>query len=194
MGSFWFGAILAQKVGTFHHQKAWARSILEDAERVRRLGTDGRWQHEVPYKEELELLRHSSDLRFEDVLMGQAYNAEKSGDWANHLEQIHGKWQARRLDKCEGEVEQEDEGNVKDILRKRHGLLDSDHRASRRSGSGLKTTFCGSLLDTGRNSAIRGVRLAAHPNRVLESTNRREVVFFERTLDCKECATTRSMR
>ena len=31
-------------------KKAWARSILAGAENVRQHGTDGRWQHETPYK------------------------------------------------------------------------------------------------------------------------------------------------
>ena len=66
---------------------------------MRQLGTDGRWQHETPYKEELELLRHSNDLRFGGVLMRQAYNAVKSGAWANYLEVFLGKWHAQ----CEGE-------------------------------------------------------------------------------------------
>ena len=39
--------------------------------------TDGRWQHETPYKEEFELLRHSIDLRFGALLMCQAHNAGK---------------------------------------------------------------------------------------------------------------------
>ena len=46
----------------------------------------GRWQHETPYKEELEHLRHRIDLRFGCLPMRQAYNAGKSGDWANVLE------------------------------------------------------------------------------------------------------------
>ena len=42
----------------FTFKKAWARSLER---------TYGGWQHEAPYKEELELLRHSGDLRFEGV-------------------------------------------------------------------------------------------------------------------------------
>ena len=62
-------------------EKACERSFLVDAENVRRLGTDGRWQHETPHKDELDIVRHSTDLRVEGVLMRQANNAEKSGDW-----------------------------------------------------------------------------------------------------------------
>ena len=79
MGSFWFGTFFAKTVGNDSlSEKAWARSVLVDAENVRRLGTDGRWQHETPHKQELVILRH---VRVEGVLMRQANNAEKSGDW-----------------------------------------------------------------------------------------------------------------
>ena len=57
---------------------------------VRRNGTDGRLQHEAPCKEELELVRHSTDLRIEGVLMRRANCAEKSGDWENYLEEFLG--------------------------------------------------------------------------------------------------------
>ena len=70
----------------FTIKKSVVRSILEDAEHVRRLGTDGRWQHGTPYKEEFELLRHSFDMRFGGVPIRQPYNAVKSGDWANCLD------------------------------------------------------------------------------------------------------------
>ena len=46
----------------FTIEKAWARSVLADAESVRQLGTDGRWQHDTSSKEELELVRHSKDF------------------------------------------------------------------------------------------------------------------------------------
>ena len=66
-GTFWYGTILAQDVGTFHHQKkAWTRSVLAGADTARQNGTDGRWQHETAYEEELELLRHCTDLRLEE--------------------------------------------------------------------------------------------------------------------------------
>ena len=79
------------------------RVAQNNSEKVTRPGTDGRWQHESLYKEELELLRHSIDLRFEGSRMRQAYNVEKSGDWAHCLEKHLGKWQAQHVDECEGE-------------------------------------------------------------------------------------------
>ena len=43
MGSFWSGADPAKNVvNDSPFKNAWARSILEDADNVRRLGTDGR--------------------------------------------------------------------------------------------------------------------------------------------------------
>ena len=36
---------------------------------------------ETPYKEELDFLRHSIDLRCEGSVVRQAYNSGKSGDW-----------------------------------------------------------------------------------------------------------------
>ena len=56
----------------FTIKKAWTRSVLADADNVREHGTDGRRQHETPYMEELELVRHSNDLLFEGVPMRQA--------------------------------------------------------------------------------------------------------------------------
>ena len=107
-GKLWaaFGLeqLVRRMVERFAIKKAWAISVLEDAENVVRLQTDGRWQHETPYKEKIELLRHSNDLRFEGVLMRQAYNAGKSGGWANYIDKFLGKKQAERMDKCEGET------------------------------------------------------------------------------------------
>ena len=56
---------------------------------MRRLGTDGRRQHETRYKEELELVRHSNDLRFGGKLMCRPCYAEKSGD--GHITWMHSK-------------------------------------------------------------------------------------------------------
>ena len=63
MGVLGQGAICAKNVGTCHHQKAWARSVLVDVEKEWQEGIEGDWQQELPYKEELKLVRHSSDLR-----------------------------------------------------------------------------------------------------------------------------------
>ena len=62
-----------------------ARTILDDAAKVRQSGTDGSGQYESPYKEELELLRHN-DLRFDGSQMRKAYSADKSGEWEKFLQ------------------------------------------------------------------------------------------------------------
>ena len=74
----------------FAIKKAVARSVSADAENARQLGTDGRWQHEMPYKQELELLRHSTDLCFGDWQMRQAHITVMSVDWTNYLEVFSG--------------------------------------------------------------------------------------------------------
>ena len=72
-------------------KKAWASSAVADADKVRQSGTDGRWQQEMPYKVEFELLRRCTDVRGE---------VRRSGKL---LGSILGQWEARRVDKCEGE-------------------------------------------------------------------------------------------
>ena len=66
---------------------------------VTRSGTDGRWQHETPYKEELELLRHSTDLRFEGPLLETFLGDGKLRAWTSV-----------KVRECYNEVEQEDDG------------------------------------------------------------------------------------
>ena len=67
-------------------KKSSARSVLVDAEKEREEGIGHDWQQESPYKEELELVKHSSDLRFEGLLMRRAYFAGRSDDWECYLE------------------------------------------------------------------------------------------------------------
>ena len=63
----------------FTLKKTWARSVLADVDKEWQHGTEGGRQQETPYKEEPELVMHSSDLRFEGVQMRRAYFARKSG-------------------------------------------------------------------------------------------------------------------
>ena len=67
-------------------KKAWVRSVVAEADKERQNGTDGDGQHEPPYKEELELVRRSSEFCFEGILMRRACEAGKPGDWKNYLE------------------------------------------------------------------------------------------------------------
>ena len=60
---------------------ALSRSVSADEEKERQDGVDSDWRQETPQKEELELVQHSSDLRFEGIMMRSACEAVKSGDW-----------------------------------------------------------------------------------------------------------------
>ena len=62
----------------FTFKKAWARSVVVDVEQ-------GKTGEESPNKD-LELLKHSSDLRFEGLSVRRAYYAGRSGDWESSLE------------------------------------------------------------------------------------------------------------
>ena len=92
-----FGAdqILRNMWEPFRIKKVWARTVWRDAPKVTQLGTVGRWQHASSYKEELKLLRHSTDMRFDGSQMRKAYKAGKSGDCEKFFEKMadsaHGK-------------------------------------------------------------------------------------------------------
>ena len=65
---------------------------------------------ETPYREELELVRHNSDLRFEGVPMRRACYAEKSCDWGNYTEEFladdkRSFWASAKVRECFSEVE-----------------------------------------------------------------------------------------
>ena len=51
----------------FTIKKALARSVLVNVGTERQDETEGDWQQESPYREELEVVRHSSDLRREGL-------------------------------------------------------------------------------------------------------------------------------
>ena len=77
MGSTCHGTRRAQMWERFTLKETWARSVLADADKERQHGTDGGWQQETAYREELKLVGHSSDLRFEGTLTRRAYYAGK---------------------------------------------------------------------------------------------------------------------
>ena len=98
-------------------KKAWARSVLVDAEEERQEGREGVWHQESPYKEELELDNYNRDLRCEGFfLMRPACYAGKSGDWESYQEEF-GKDDKLsvsaiiKVRECCNEVEAEDELN-----------------------------------------------------------------------------------
>ena len=73
MCSMWHEQLERKMWERFTLKQAWARSVVAEVEKERQNGTGGDWQQETPNKEELELVRHSGDLRFERVLMRRAY-------------------------------------------------------------------------------------------------------------------------
>ena len=99
---------------------------MSDAEKDRQAGSQGDWQKETPYKEELELVRRSSGLSFSGLLMRRAYYAGRSGDWESYQEEFRkdGKlsvWASIEEGECHDEVEAEDDGRssvAQDVLRK----------------------------------------------------------------------------
>ena len=117
-------------------KKAWARSVLVDVEQERQDGIEGDWRQESPCKEELEPVKHSSDLRFEGLLMRRACCAGRSGDWENCLEEFFkdgrlSVWASVKVSECCNEVEAGDEGRLsiaQDILRESADFLGENHR------------------------------------------------------------------
>ena len=92
----------------FTIEKRWARTVLEDADKASLSGSDEKWQLEAPYKEEPELLTHSTDLSFDGLLMSQSYHAGKSGDWAMFLENDKlSAWSSVTVRECHCKVEEE---------------------------------------------------------------------------------------
>ena len=111
----------------FHHQKkkALARSVLVDAEKERQGGIEGDWQQESPHKEERELIRHSSHLRFGVLSMRRIYCAGRSGDWESYLK----------------EVRKDDKLSVWAII-KSEGMLQRGRIRRRRPFKPLRRTSC----------------------------------------------------
>ena len=72
-------------MGAVHGQKKKGaqRIFLDEATKAVQLEASGSWQNESPYKEELERLRVSSDMRLDGTLMLHEIKAGKAGDWTD---------------------------------------------------------------------------------------------------------------
>ena len=87
-------------------------------EKDRQHGTDGDWQQETLYKEGRALVRHSSDLRFEGLLLRRAHEAGSQAIAKNYLE-LHLKddrlstWASVKVRERHDEVELENEGRAR---------------------------------------------------------------------------------
>ena len=117
-GKLWHGTIRTQNVETFHHQKKrgpdqfWQMRKRKGKTEQTADGNDSRH-----IKEKCELVRHSSDLRFEGILMLRACHAEKLGDWENYLGEFpkDDRLSVRasvKVGECHSAVELEDDGRV----------------------------------------------------------------------------------
>ena len=80
MGIVWCGPVLATNVGAVHNQESVGQNGV-GCSKGDATGDRRQLATESPYKEELELLRHSTDLRFDGSQMRRAYTAGKSCDW-----------------------------------------------------------------------------------------------------------------
>ena len=97
---------------TIHRQQSVGRIDFGRCKKCEAMGTDGRWQRETPYKEELELLRHCTDMRCEVYWCAKLTMQGESGDWANSLDiyLANGRlnaWTSVRVRACCIEVEQD---------------------------------------------------------------------------------------
>ena len=61
-------------------KSTFAKAVLADAEKEWQEGIQGNWQKESPSKEELELVKRSSDLSLSVLSMRRAYYAGRSGN------------------------------------------------------------------------------------------------------------------
>ena len=75
--------IINRMLEKYAAKKLWARESIEDATRAVQLGTS--WQDQSPYKEELEQLRVSGDLRLDGTLIRQAIEAGTLVGWSELL-------------------------------------------------------------------------------------------------------------
>ena len=64
-------------------KKLWARELMDNATRALQLGTS--WQDQSPYKEELEQVRVSGDVRLDGTLIRQAIEAGTLVGWSELL-------------------------------------------------------------------------------------------------------------
>ena len=138
-------------MGAVHGQKKkCAKNFLEEATKAVQLEASGR-QNESPYKEELERLRVSSDMRLDGTLMLHAIKAGKAGDWTDV---VKNDW----LKECRAEDSPEE-----------HELPEAGRGASRRTGrchlvvrvpSVSSISTGGVHRNTGTSSATGGTRRA----------------------------------
>ena len=68
--------------------KAHAKCVSRTRRKKWQEGTQGVWQKEPPYKEELELVKRSNDLGFGGLLLRRVNNAGRPSDWESFKEEF----------------------------------------------------------------------------------------------------------
>ena len=124
--------------GCFTFTRAWARKIPADATQAKQEGIQGQWQHESLFK--VEQVKRSADTDCNAQMMRRAYNAKQLDNWESFKEECRkegqlGEWTIERLQEAYDKVALEDlDGALGGYSEKEHGLLETDHRSSRRNG------------------------------------------------------------
>ena len=126
---FGSGQLLLEIWEYFTLKRASARKIVADAAQEKQEGIQGQWQQTSPFKEVVEQVQRSVDTDCNAQMMRRACNAMKLGNWESFKKECRkegqlcgcfgGYW---TLEHCAGHFEIE------------HGLLEKDHRSSRRNG------------------------------------------------------------
>ena len=96
----------------------------QEATRAFQLGTS--WQDESPFKEELELLRGSGDMRVDGTLIRQAIEAGTAGEWSELLQIDQPSAWRMKTRECYHEARQDDERTsiAQQVLRKSTDFLE----------------------------------------------------------------------
>ena len=127
MGDFWHGQQFVRRMWEhFTIKEARAKSAQVDAEKERQEVRGGVCQQESPCKEELELVKHNRDLRFESLLIRRACK-RRNVRW---LGKPSARLPERREAQCLGK-------HVK--VRE---CYNEDRSRGRRAADSLRRTFC----------------------------------------------------
>ena len=181
MASIWPGAVRAQNVGTFHHEKKLG-PVLADGESERQKGANDRWQHETLYRKSSSSSGTATICVFE-VCSCAEHSSRGSQAIGTIIGKNLGKRHAQHMGKCEGKSMLQDESGLSiaqdtlwestDFLRRITAPVDDMARchlvirvSSFVSAPRLETAFGGSLLGMERSSETGGVCSLCRPARL----------------------------
>ena len=123
-------------MGVFY--SAGARKLPADAGREKQEGIQGQWQHESPFREVLQEVKRGADADCRPQMMRRCYYAMKNDSWEDFEERYRkeGKSSERTFEfirEACGKVAKDEIGRL-GMVPEKHGLLEADHRTSRRNG------------------------------------------------------------